>query len=162
MEIRYATLRDVAAVAAVEAACFPAAEAATEADFAARLAVYPNHFWLLEQDGELISFINGMVSDEPDLRDEMYADASLHRPDGCWQMVFGLNTLPEYRRRGYAAMLVRTLVQASRERGKKGVVLTCKERLIPYYASFGFVDEGLSSSTHGDVAWHQMRLSFPS
>lgn len=68
MEIRTATMADLPRVAAVEAACFPAAEAATEADFAARLAVYPNHFWLLEQDGELISFINGMVSDEPDLR----------------------------------------------------------------------------------------------
>ena len=63
MEIRTATMADLPRVAAVEAACFPAAEAATEADFAARLAVYPNHFWLLEQDGELISFINGMVSD---------------------------------------------------------------------------------------------------
>ena len=77
MKIRTATMADLPRVAAVEAACFPAAEAATEAEFAARLAVYPNHFWLLEQDdGELISFINGMVSDEPDLRDEMYADAS--------------------------------------------------------------------------------------
>ena len=37
MEIRTATMADLPRVAAVEAACFPAAEAATEADFAARL-----------------------------------------------------------------------------------------------------------------------------
>ena len=153
---------DLAAIADVERRCFPLQEAATEEEFRARLAAYADCFWLLFEEGRLISFIDGMATDEPDLRDEMYADASLHRSEGCWQMVFGLNTLPEYRRRGYAAMLVRALVRASRERGKKGVVLTCKERLVPYYASFGFVDEGISASTHGDVVWHQMRLSFHS
>ena len=36
-----------------------------------------------------------------------------------------------------------------------------KERLIHYYAKFGFVDEGVSEkSTHGNVVWHQMRLTF--
>ena len=70
MEIRTAVMADLAAVTAVEAACFPAAEAATERDFAQRLAVYPNHFGLLEEDdGTLVSFINGMVTDEPTLRD---------------------------------------------------------------------------------------------
>ena len=48
MQIRTATPADLAAVTAVEAACFPPAEAAGEADFAARLNAYPEHFWLLE------------------------------------------------------------------------------------------------------------------
>ena len=39
----------------------------------------------------------------------------------------------------------------------KGIVLTCKEHLIPFYSEFGFVDEGISLSTHGNVVWHQMR-----
>ena len=47
------------------------------------------------------------------------------------------------------------------KQGRKGLVLTCKERLIHYYAKFGFVDEGVSEkSTHGNVVWHQMRLTF--
>ena len=46
MEIRTATMDDLQAVAAVEADCFPAAEAATEAEFAERLRYYGNHFWL--------------------------------------------------------------------------------------------------------------------
>lgn len=86
MHIRNATMQDLEALTAVEAACFPAAEAATRADFAARLAVYPNHFWLLEDEaGRLISFINGMVTDEPNLRDEMYENAALHRENGAWR-----------------------------------------------------------------------------
>ena len=35
------------------------------------------------------------------------------------------------------------------------------ENTVLYYAKFGFVDEGVSEkSTHGNVVWHQMRLSF--
>ena len=158
MLIRNATPADLSAVAEVERRCFPPKEAATEEEFRERLEAYADCFWLLFADGRLASFIDGMATDEADLRDEMYADASLHRPDGRWQMIFGLNTLPEYRRRGYAAMLVRHLTEESRKRGKLGVVLTCKERLVPYYASLGFENEGLSSSTHGDVSWYQMRL----
>ena len=50
MEIRHATMADLASVTAVEAECFPAAEAATEESFRARLNVYPDHFWLLFDD----------------------------------------------------------------------------------------------------------------
>ncbi len=160
MEIRTATMADLPRVAAVEAACFPATEAATEAEFAARLAVYPNHFWLLEQDGELISFINGMVSDEPDLRDEMYADASLHDEAGAWQMIFGVNTLPQYRRRGMAARVMERVIADAKAQGRKGCVLTCKDQLVHYYETFGFRNEGVSSSTHGGVVWYAMRLTF--
>lgn len=162
MRIRTATLADLPAVTAVEAACFPTAEAATEADFAARLAAYADHFWLLEDDdGTLISFIDGMVSDEPTLRDEMYENAALHNEYGAWQMIFGVNTLPEYRQHGYAGELLRRAIDDARKQGRKGLVLTCKERLIHYYAKFGFVDEGVSEkSTHGNVVWHQMRLTF--
>ena len=161
MRIRTAVPSDLAAVTAVEAACFPAAEAATEADFAARLAVYPNHFWLLEDDsGALVSFVNGLVTDEPHLRDEMYADAGFHKEAGAWQMIFGVNTLPEYRRRGLAEQVLRQVIADARNQGRKGCVLTCKEKLLHYYGKLGFVNEGISQSTHGGVVWYEMRLTF--
>ena len=161
MRIRTASMADLAAVAAVEGACFPAAEAATEKDFAARLAVYPNHFWLLEEDdGTLVSFVNGLVTDEPLLRDEMYADASLHNEHGAWQMIFGVNTLPQYRRRGLAGQVLERVIADARAQGRKGCVLTCKDKLIHYYEKFGFQNEGVSASTHGGVVWYDMRLTF--
>ena len=161
MRIRTASMADLAAVAAVEGACFPAAEAATEKDFAARLAVYPNHFWLLEEDdGTLVSFVNGLVTDEPLLRDEMYADASLHNEHGVWQMIFGVNTLPQYRRRGLAGQVLERVIADARAQGRKGCVLTCKDKLIHYYEKFGFQNEGVSASTHGGVVWYDMRLTF--
>lgn len=160
MHIRTATMEDLEAVTAVEAACFPAAEAATRDEFAARLAVYPNHFWLLEEDGRLVSFINGLVSDEPTIRDEMFADVAFHNEQGAWQMVFGVNTLPEYRRRGLAGEVMRRVIADARAQGRKGCVLTCKDRLVHYYETFGYRSEGVSASTHGGAVWYDMRLTF--
>lgn len=57
--------------------------------------------------------------------------------------------------------LLRRAIDDARQQHRKGLVLTCKERLLPYYAQFGFRDEGVSDkSTHGNVVWHQMRLTF--
>ena len=80
--IRTAAMEDLEVLTAIEAACFPAAEAAKEEDFRRRLAVYPDRFWLLEREGEVISFVNGLVTDEAELRDEMYEQAQLHDPSG--------------------------------------------------------------------------------
>ena len=161
MIIRTATVEDVEKIAAVEAACFPQTEAATKEQFAERVASYGNHFWLMFKGEKLIAFVDGFVMDEKDLRDEMYENAGLHNENGAWQMIFGVNTLPEYRRRGLAGQLLEQAISDAKKQGRKGLVLTCKDALLPYYAKFGFVNEGVSDySTHGNVVWNQMRLPF--
>ena len=160
MEIRYATGKDIPAIANVEAECFPPAEAATEEEFIERVGHYGNHFWLMFEEDKLIAFVDGFVTDEPDLTDEMYENAGMHNENGAWQMIFGVNTLPVYRRKGYAGQLIEQAIEDAKQQGRKGLVLTCKDKLIPYYAKFGFKDEGVSDkSTHGNAVWHQMRLS---
>ena len=160
MEIRTAGTEDITALTAVEAECFPPAEAATAQEFVERVRYYGNHFWLLYEGDKLISFVDGFVTDEADLTDEMYADASLHRENGAWQMIFGVNTIPACRRQGYAGQLLQQAIADARAQARKGLVLTCKEALVHYYAKFGFVNEGVSGSTHGGVVWYQMRLKF--
>ena len=150
MQIRHATMEDIKQIVVVEERCFPPAEAAREEDFRERLSVYPNHFWLLLDRENIVSLVNGMVTDEADLRDEMYEDAGLHDENGKWQMIFGVNTLPAYRQHGYAGKLLQKAIADAKEQGRKGVVLTCKNRLVHYYAKFGFEDEGVTDkSTHG-------------
>lgn len=119
-KIRTATFEDLDAIAAVEAACFPAAEAATKEEFAGRLTHYADHFWLLFEDEKLVSFVDGFVTDTPDLTDEMYADASLHDAHGAWQMIFGVNTLPEYRKQGLAGQLLRRAIADAKAQGRRG------------------------------------------
>lgn len=161
MEIRHATKHDISAISEVEAKCFPPSEAASEKAFTERVENYGNHFWLMYENDKLIAFVDGFVTDESDLTDEMFADATMHDENGAWQMIFGVNTLPEYRNNGYASELLRRAVDEAKEQGRKGVVLTCKDKLLPFYARLGFVDEGVTDkSTHGNAVWHQMRIIF--
>lgn len=161
LSIRKARMEDLHQIAALEALCFPAAEAASEESFRQRLTHYADHFWLLFKGTELISFVDGFVTDQADLTDEMFADSTLHDPRGVWQMIFGVNTHPDYRRRGYAGALIRCAIRDALQQGRAGLVLTCKPEKVPYYASFGFEDEGITpQSNHGGAIWHQMRLRF--
>ncbi len=161
MNIRYATMADLDDIASVESECFPVLEAATKEEFEQRIKYYGNHFWLMFDDDKLIAFVDGFVTDEADLTDDMYENASMHNENGAWQMIFGVNTLPEYRRCGCAKELIKKAILDARKQNRKGLVLTCKESLVPYYSRFGFVDEGITDkSTHGNVLWHQMRLDF--
>lgn len=160
MIIRNATMDDLKAITAVEAECFPAAEAATETSIKGRLEHFANHYWVLMDDDTMVGFVNGMVTNLKDLCDEMYKDASMHDENGEWQMIFGVDTIPSYRRQGCAQMLLNRVIEDSKAQGRKGIVLTCKDRLVHYYAKFGFENEGVSGSIHGGVVWYQMRLTF--
>lgn len=160
MEIRLAAMEDLAAIAAVEKVCFPPTEAAAEKTFQKRLEVFAEHFWLLIDEGKVVAVINGMVTDIPRLSDEMFEDASMHDEKGVWQMIFGVETIPEYRNRGCAGMLMKRVIRDARLQGRRGLVLTCKEGLIPFYERFGFENEGVSASVHGGAVWYDMRLTF--
>ena len=158
MIIRTATIDDLDEIYKVESICFSESEAASKSKIKERLKHYPNHFWLIFDEAKLIAFIDGLVTNKKDLSDEMYENASLHDENGDWQMIFGLNTLPEYRKQGYASKLIKQVIDCAENEKRLGVVLTCKKELINYYSKFGFVDEGISESKHGGVVWHQMRL----
>ena len=158
--IRPVTPSDLAAVTAVEAICFPAAEAATEESFRARIAAFQECFFVAIQGESIIGFINGCATDERTIRDEMFADSSLHNPTGRYQSIFGLDVLPEYRKKGIAAALMEHMIEDARKKGRAGLILTCKERLIPYYEKFGYKNLGVSASVHGGAVWYDMLLEF--
>jgi ribosomal protein S18 acetylase RimI-like enzyme len=73
-------------------------------------------------------------------------------------VVFALAVLPEYQKRGIARQLMARFVEEAYLCKKENVLLMCKQHLIAYYESMGFAHVGLSKSTHGGAAWHEMRL----
>ena len=100
--IRPVTPEDLDGVTAVEAACFPPAEAASRERFARRIAQFPDRFFVACSAGRIIGLVNGCRSDRPRIDDAMF-ESGAHVPDGLYQMIFGLAVLPEFQHRGVAA-----------------------------------------------------------
>lgn len=158
--IRPVTPEDLDGVTAVEAACFPPAEAARRESFAWRIAQFPDRFFVACSAGRIIGLVNGCRSDRPQIDDTMF-EAGAHVPDGPYQMIFGLAVLPEFRHRGVAAALLRQMIASSHTLGLAGIALTCKAEKIGYYARFGFAARGISASVHGGAVWYDMTLENP-
>ncbi len=160
VRIRQAGPEDLAAVMEIEHACFPQAEAAPKETLLKRLESYGDSFLLAELEDEIIGFVNGALVEDRVICDEMFADPGFHDKKHAYQAIFGLDVLPAYRKQQVARLLLDTLIEQTRRKGKKGLILTCKENLLKYYESFGFVNMGLSASVHGGATWYDMILEF--
>ena len=74
MLIRKATTADLDLVTHIEATCFPPAEAAPREAFKERLDHYVGHFLIAFDSDTPIGFIDGFVTDDEILTDEMADD----------------------------------------------------------------------------------------
>ena len=160
IQIRQAVIEDLEQVAEVEARCFPAAEAADEKSLKERLEAFPGSFLVAECEGRIAGFINGAVTNERTIADEMFEDVSLHDPRGAYQSIFGLDVDEDFRHQGLAGRLMKALIEKAESEGRKGLILTCKEHLIGFYEQFGYCSMGVSKSVHGGAVWYDMILDF--
>lgn len=160
VQIRAGQVQDAAEVAALEARCFPKAEAADEPTLRARLQAFTSCFWVACMQGRIVGMVNGAMTDEMTICDDMFEDVRLHDPNGKYQSVFGLDVHPDVQHRGIAQQLMRHLIAVARSQGKAGVILTCKQQLISFYEQFGFQCLGVSASVHGGAVWYDMLLPF--
>lgn len=160
MKIRQVTDKDLELVTALEAACFPVAEAASKASLHQRIQTFPSSFLVMEEEGIIIGMINGCVTNQKTITDNLYEDAATHDPKGAYQSVFGLDVHPNHQHKGYAIQLMNALIDLARKEGRNGMILTCKEELIGFYEQFGYRNKGISASVHGGVTWYDMRLEW--
>ncbi|MBP3439437.1 MAG: GNAT family N-acetyltransferase [Sutterella sp.] len=158
--IRQASAADLDILTDIEAASFPPEEKATRESFEKRLAVFPDCFLILCDGERPIGLIDGMVTDQRTISDDMFDDAGLHNPRGQWQSVFGFCVVPDMRGKGCAPALMKAFIEKARQEGRRGLILTCKEPLIHYYEQFGYVNRGVSKSVHGGAVWYDMELEF--
>jgi len=157
--IRKAALSDVDVVTAIEGVCFPPLEAAGHEAMQKRLAAFHQSFLVAEVDGKIVGFIDGCITAQKTITDDLYHSVAKHDEHGAYQAIFGLAVRPEYQHQRVAAVLMEALIDISRKAGRMGLTLTCKERLIPFYEQFGYVCLGLAKSTHGDAVWYDMVLT---
>lgn len=159
LHIRRASLSDLNKIVEIEAICFPATEAAKASFIEERLRAYSKGFFVAEIDGKIIGFINGACTNGATIKDKYFETMAYHLDRGKHLMIFGLDVLPDYERRGYAAALMEHFIDFAKSEGKDAILLTCKEHLVGYYEKFGYANEGLSESGHGGAKWYDMKLA---
>ena len=145
LQIRLADPKEADRLAEIEAICFPPAEAASHEDVVNRMGAFPENFVVAVKDDQIVGFINGGTTDKPVLPDEFYHDITLHKKDG---------------HQGIAGELVEYFKDLAKERGKKALILTCKEHMIPFYESHGMKKLGVADSCHGGATWYDMQIWF--
>ena len=158
LTIRNADINDLNRIAEIEALCFPPAEKASFDSLEKRIKAFPESFFVAESQGALIGFINGCGTNSSVIYDELFSDITCHNPQGKILAIFGLDVIPEYRKKGIATQLMEHFILAAKKNNKEKVILTCKDHLVAYYESFGFINNGLSGSTHGNARWFDMTL----
>ena len=157
-KLRNVTCYDLEQVTALEQVCFPPAEAASKDAFRYRIESFPERFFVAERDGEIVGIINGCASSQMTITDDLFEPQG-HEPEGKNQMIFGLAVHPDHQRQGIGAALMEHMIAFCKETAMERVVLTCKEAKLRYYAKFGFVNCGISASTHGGAVWYDMVLT---
>lgn len=157
--IRNISNQDLDRISEIESICFPSAEAAPKEAFQARLEAFGQWFFAAEINHVMVGFIDGCVTNSPIIFDEMFHDTKHHIPNGKNLAVFGLNVLPDYRRNGIAGQLMKHFIESARQHKKEAVILTCKDKLVHYYETFGYINNGTSTSTHGGAQWYDMTLT---
>lgn len=155
--IRPARPDDLARVAALEQASYPAAEAATRDMLAMRLAVAGDAFLVAtDAAGEVLGFVCGTRAPGARLTHETMHG---HDPAGESLCVHSVVVAHAARRRGVGSALVRAIVARARDLpGVRRVLLICKAPLIDLYRAAGFQLLGPSEVTIGADPWFDLAL----
>jgi predicted N-acetyltransferase YhbS len=158
VKIRNVVDADLEECFVVEIACWPPQEAAIIETIQLRINTFPQGFFVAELNGRIIGMLNSCCTNKEDLGGEELKQLVGHDVNGRNMVVFALAVLPEFQKQGVAARLMLRFIEQARDLNKEKVMLICKPYLISYYERFGFVNDGLSKSTHGGAAWQQMVL----
>jgi predicted PhzF superfamily epimerase YddE/YHI9/GNAT superfamily N-acetyltransferase len=159
LTLRVATAADVPRLAALEAASYPADEAATPARIAYRVEHAASLFLLLERaGGELAGFVNGTLA-----AGELTADTmAVHDPAGATLCIHSVVIAEGLRRQGLAAwLLARYLreVAAGHPHVARAALLAHADK-VALYERVGFASTGPSPVVHGGEVWLGMERPF--
>jgi len=148
----------------LEVICFPPSQRISREIILKRAVGYPDQFLVAENTiasdhNKIAGFIAGVATESSFFSDDLFTDPEIHDPSGSTVMITGLEVRPEYRHMGLATKLMEKFIDHERRRGRKRIVLTCLESLVPFYENMGYRKVGLSKSTLGGAAWYEMDMN---
>ena len=154
--VRNAKKEDLPELVVIEQLCFSPAEAATQAAFEQRIQFIPDSFLIAEENGRIIGLVNGPVINTAFITDDLFGNIKENPAFGGHQSILGLAVAPAFQKRGVASALLAHLEKEASKQQRETITLTCKENLIHFYESHGYLNNGVSSSEHGGAIWYNM------
>ena len=159
LKIREVTKQDLDRCFEIESVSYSGEEAASRDKILKRINTYPEGFIVLENEQEIIGFINSGATHSVELSNEEFKELVGHDPAGKHIVILSVVVHPAYQRKGMAGKLMRNFIGRMKSLGKSDIHLICQAELIEMYASYGFTDRGASASNHGGMSWNEMSLS---
>ncbi|MEG3755619.1 N-acetyltransferase [Psychromonas arctica] len=157
--IREAKTSDLDRCYEIERAAYAGDEAASKEKILCRIQQYPQGFLILENDIEIIGFVNSGATHHVQLSDEAFKELVGHDAAGKHIVVMSVVVHPDYQGKGYADTLLSAFIAQMQALKKSDIYLICQTELIHLYAKHGFTHLGPSDSLHGGLSWHEMSLS---
>ena len=159
IRIRTVEAQDLDRCFEIESVSYAGDEAATRDKILKRIKTYPEGFIVLENNSEIIGFINSGATHEAELSDEEFKELVGHDPEGKCIVILSVVVHPAYQGQGMASKLMNSFIDRMKALGKSDIYLICQPKLIDMYSRYGFVNLGASDSDHGGLSWHEMSLS---
>ena len=157
--IRIVNEQDLDRCFEIESVSYSGEEAATKDKILKRIKSYPEGFIVIENDREIMGFINSGATQKVELSDEEFKELIGHDPEGKHIVILSVVIHPDYQGRGMASKLMNSFIDKMKSLGKSDIFLICQTELIDMYASYGFVNLRVSDSDHGGMSWNEMSLS---
>jgi ribosomal protein S18 acetylase RimI-like enzyme len=156
ISLRNVQTTDLEQLLFIENEAFSIEEAATKEAFVERIQLIADTFILVEKEGEILGYINGPVINQPYITDNLFKEIKENPKRGGYQSVLGLAVSKQARNQGIAKILIEKMEELVEKNERKGITLTCKQELVPFYEKCGFVSHGMSESKHGGVSWYNL------
>lgn len=155
-KFRNVRLEDLKEILNIENKGFTPEEAATEEALIERIENINDTFIIAEINGKIAGYVNGPVINQKYITDDLFESIGKNQEQGGYIAILGLVVSENYRNQGLAGKLLNELEKLAKVNNRKGITLTCKSTLIPFYEKYGYVNYGISESEHGGIEWFNL------
>jgi ribosomal protein S18 acetylase RimI-like enzyme len=159
LNIRNVNEQDLDRCFEIETVSYAGDEAASREKILKRIIAYREGFIVLENEREIVGFINSGATHRVELSDEEFKELVGHDPQGRHIVILSVVVHPDYQGKGMAGKLMNNFIDRMKALGKSDIYLICQTELVDMYARYGFVDLGASDSDHGGLSWNEMSLA---
>lgn len=109
-QIRQVRLADVERCYEIESLAYPADEAATKEKIRIRAEQYPEGFIILENQNQIIGFVNSGSTDHVVMSDDNFKELVGHTSSGAHLVIMSVVVDPKFQGKGYAAKLMNAFI----------------------------------------------------